>query len=150
MTKFQGSIQGGTERPAARAPAGLCHVVQICGAGLLALASTALGAAEPSLYERVKSGVSCEQTADSGRYCEYKIDAVFEIGIKDVGGEHTVVGFRHSNVEAELYAVLYGGCIAIEPAKGNKSAKQRDYGVFISPTTGEVYRASVQCQESLK
>lgn len=150
MTKFQHSIQGGIERPAARASAGLLRAVQICGAGLLALAAVALGATEPTLYDRVHGGVSCEQTADSGRYCTYKIDAVVEIGIKDVGGEHTVVGFRHSNVDAALYAVLYGGCVAIVPGKGNKSAKQRDYGVFISPKTGEVYRASVQCQESLK
>ena len=150
MAKFRHFIQGAGPRWVAHIPAAPKRAVQILCAGLLALASVALGAAEPSLYERVKSGVFCEQSADSGRYCTYKIDAVFEIGIKDVGGEHTVVGFRHSNVDAELYAVLYGGCIAIVPGKGNKSAKQRDYGVFISPNTGEVYRASVQCAESLK
>lgn len=150
MSKFRGSIQCESVASTLRAPPGLVRAVQIGAAGLMALAAAALGAAEPTLYERVQAGMSCEQTADSGRYCVYKIDGVFEIGIKDVGGEHTVVGFRHSNVDAELYAVLYGGCVAIVPGKGNKSARQRDYGVFISPTTGEVYRASVQCQQSLK
>ena len=148
MTRFQDFIQG--RQRAARAPRGRIRSLQIGGAGLAALVSAALGAAEPSLYDRVKSGTSCEQSESNGRYCEYKVDSVFEIGIKDVGGAHTVVGFRHSNVDAELYAVLYGGCIAIVPGKGNKSAKHRDYGVFISPKTGEVYRASVQCEESLK
>ena len=150
MAKFHDPIRGVSKRRAPCTPAWLMRAVQIGGAGLVALASAALGAAEPTLYDRVRGGTSCEQTADSGRYCAYKIDAIFEIGIKDVGGEHTVVGFRRSNVDAELYAVLYGGCIAIVPGKGNKSAKQRDYAVFISPQTGEVYRASVQCQESLK
>jgi len=117
---------------------------------LMSLVATLAAGAEPSLYERARSGRSCEQSEDAGRYCQFKIDGVVEIGIKDVGGEHTVVGFRHSNVDAELYAVLYGGCIAIVPGQANKSAKRRDYGVFISPRTGEVYRASVQCEESLK
>ncbi len=107
-------------------------------------------AAEPSLYERVKSAVSCEQSEANGRYCEYKLDGVLEIGIKNVGGANTVVGFRHSNVDAELYAVLYGGCIAIVPGKSNKTAHHRDYGVFISPKDGVVYRTSVQCEHSLK
>lgn len=105
-------------------------------------------AAETTLYERVRQGAHCEQS-DSGRYCEYKVDGVVDIGIKDVGGANTVVGFRHSNVDAELYAVMYGGCVAVVPGKGNKSARHRDYGVFISPKTGEVYRASMPCEQSL-
>ncbi len=142
-----------TARPALALPPwlpGRCLLPRAWILGMLILAPVIACAAEPSLYDRVKGGTSCEQTTDNGRYCEYKIDGAFEIGIKDVGGAHTVVGFRHSNVDAELYAVLYGGCIAIVPGKGNKSAKHRDYGVFISPKTGEVYRASVQCEESLK
>lgn len=118
--------------------------------GLLSLVPLLAGAAEPSLYERAKSGRSCEQSKDAGRYCEFKIDGVVEIGIKDVGGDNTVVGFHHSNIDAELYAVLYGGCIAIVPGRGNKSTRHRDYGVFISPKTGDVYRASVQCEQTLK
>jgi hypothetical protein len=121
-----------------------------CIAGLCLALPAMAGAAAPSLYERVKGAASCEQSEGNGRYCEYKLDGVFEIGIKDVGGEHTVVGFRHSNVDAELYAVLYGGCVAIVPGKSNKTAHHRDYGVFISPKDGMVYRTSVQCEGSLK
>ena len=117
---------------------------------VLCLMALAAGAAEKSLYERVKGGMSCEDSQEHGRYCEYKVAGSIDIGIKDVGGENTVIGFRHSDVEAELYAVFYGGCVAVVPGKGNTSAKHRDYGVFISPRSGEVYRTSVECEHSLK
>lgn len=138
--------------PVARATARAQRPLRaVLAAGIvLGLLPMLAGAAEPGLYDRVKRGSSCEQSKDAGRYCEFKIDGVVDIGIKDVGGDHTVVGFRHSDVDAELYAVLYGGCIAIVPGKGNTSARHRDYGVFISPRTGEVYRASVACEQSLK
>lgn len=116
----------------------------------LCVMALAAGAAETSLYDRVKAGMSCEDSQEHGRYCEYKVAGSIDIGIKDVGGEHTVIGFRHSDVDAELYGVFYGGCVAVVPGKGNASPKHRDYGVFISPRNGEVYRTSVECEHSLQ
>jgi hypothetical protein len=121
----------------------------------LALLLTAGSAsAQPSLqnrlFQRAIEATKCEEIPNNGRYCTYKFGKVLQIGIKDVGGSDTVVGFHNSNINNELYAVLYFGCIAVVPGNAHPKNYDRDYGVFISPKTGNIYLTSPECQASLK
>ena len=71
------------------------------------------------------------------------------IGIKDVGGSDTVIGFHNSNIKNELYAVLYFGCVVVVPGKAHPDNYTKDYGVSISPKTGLVYKTTSKCRASL-
>jgi hypothetical protein len=102
------------------------------------------------LVQRAIEGTKCEAIPNNGRYCTYKFGKVLEIGIKDVGGTDTVVGFHNSNINNELYAVLYFGCVAIVPGHAHPKNYDLDYGVSISPKTGNIYRTSSECRASLK
>lgn len=102
------------------------------------------------LVQRAIEGTKCEEIPNNGRYCTYRFGKVLQIGIKDVGGSDTVVGFHKSNIDSELYAVLYFGCVAVVPGNTHPKNYDRDYGVFISPKTGSVYRTSPECKASLK
>ena len=101
------------------------------------------------LFQRALKATSCEQVPNNGRYCQYEFERVLSIGIKDVGGTDTVVGFHNSNIKNELYAVLYFGCIAVVPGEAHPKNYDREYGVHISPKTGLVYRTSAECRASL-
>ena len=101
------------------------------------------------LFQRALKATSCEQVPNNGRYCKYEFERVLSIGIKDVGGTDTVVGFHNSNIKNELYAVLYFGCIAVVPSEAHPKNYDREYGVHISPKTGFVYRTSAECRASL-
>jgi hypothetical protein len=105
---------------------------------------------QEKLFQRTLQGSKCEQIQDNGRYCTYQFGSILEIGIKDVGGSDTVVGFHNSNIKNELYAALYFGCIAVVPGKAHPDNYGREYGVFISPTTGLVYQTSAECRGTLK
>lgn len=105
---------------------------------------------QEGLFQRALQGTKCEQIPNNGRYCKYQFGEVLEVGIKDVGGTDTVVGFHNSNIKNELYAVLYFGCIAVVPGNSHPRNYNRDYGVFISPTTGLVYKTSAECRATLK
>jgi hypothetical protein len=105
---------------------------------------------ENRLFQRAIEAVKCEEIPNNGRYCTYSFGKVLQIGIKDVGGSDTVVGFHNSNINNELYAVLYFGCVAIVPGNAHPRNYDRDYGVFISPKTGNIYRTPSECQASLK
>lgn len=105
---------------------------------------------QEKLFQRALKGTKCEQIPNNGRYCTYKFGSILEIGIKDVGGTDTVVGFHNSNINNELYAVLYFGCISVVPGKAHPLKYGREYGVFISPTTGLVYQTSAECRGTLK
>jgi hypothetical protein len=102
------------------------------------------------LFQRALKGTSCEQIPNNGRYCKYEFGKVLEIGIKDVGGTDTVVGFHNSSIKNELYAVLYFGCIAVVPGQAHPRNYDREYGVHISPKTGLVYKTSAECRASLE
>ena len=101
------------------------------------------------LFQRALKATSCEQVPNNGRYCKYEFERVLSIGIKDVGGTDTVVGFHNSNINNELYAVLYFGCIAVVPGEAHPRNYDREYGVHISPKTGLVHRTSAECRASL-
>jgi len=101
------------------------------------------------LFQRALKATSCEQVPNNGRYCKYEFERVLSIGIKDVGGTDTVVGFHNSDIKNELYAVLYFGCIAVVPGEAHPKNHDREYGVHISPKTGFVYRTSAECRASL-
>ena len=105
---------------------------------------------QEKLFQAALQGTKCEQIPNNGRYCTYQFGRILEIGIKDVGGSDTVVGFHNSNIKNDLYAVLYFGCIAIVPGKAHPRNYGREYGVFISPTTGLVYQTSAECRGTLK
>lgn len=102
------------------------------------------------LFQRAMASTKCEEIPNNGRYCTYRFGNALQIGIKDVGGQDSVVGFHNSNINNELYAVLYFGCIAVVPGHAHPKNYSKDYGVFISPRTGSIYRTSPECQASLK
>jgi hypothetical protein len=102
------------------------------------------------LFQRAVEATKCEEIPNNGRYCTYRFGKVLQIGIKDVGGSDTVVGFHNSDINNELYAVLYFGCVVVVPGHAHPKNYSKDYGVFISPKTGNIYRTSPECQASLK
>lgn len=61
---------------------------------------------QETLFQRALQGTKCEQIPNNGRYCKYQFDGVLEIGIKDVGGTDTVVGFHNSNIKRTLCSPL--------------------------------------------
>ncbi|MGZ8911084.1 MAG: hypothetical protein ACXW09_14010 [Methylococcaceae bacterium] len=105
---------------------------------------------QEQLFQRALQGTKCEQIPNNGRYCKYQFGTALEIGINDVGGTDTIVGFHNSNNKNELYAVLYFGCIAVAPGEAHPRNYNREYGVFISPVTGLVYQTSDECRATLK
>lgn len=125
----------------------------------LAVALSLLLAAAPAfaqmslqdrLFQRAIEATKCKDVRNNGRYCTYGFGKALQIGIKDVGGSDTVVGFHNSNINNELYAVLYFGCVVVVPGHAHSKNYNKDYGVFISPKTGNIYRTSPECQASLK
>jgi hypothetical protein len=105
---------------------------------------------QDKLFQRALEGTKCEQIPNNGRYCTYKFGGTVEVGIKDVGGTDTVVGFHNSNIKNDLYAVLYFGCVVIVPGEAHPRNYDINYGVHISPKTGIVYQTSAECRKSLK
>ena len=108
--------------------------------------------AQPSqdvLFQRALKATKCEQIANNGRYCKYEFGRVVTVGIKDVGGSDTVIGFHNSNINNELYAVMYFGCVVIVPGEAHPKTYDKDYSVHISPKTGLVYKTSAECRASL-
>jgi hypothetical protein len=129
-------------------------ILRTLPATLALLLASGTASAQQSLQDhwvqRAIEGKKCEDIPNNGRYCTYNFGNVLQIGIKDVGGSDTVVGFHKSNIDSELYAVLYFGCVAVVAGKANPKNFDRDYGVFISPKTGNIYRTSPECKASLK
>ena len=107
-------------------------------------------ALQDKLFQRALQGTKCEQVPNNGRYCTYQFGNTLEVGIKDVGGADTVIGFHNSNIKNELYAVIYYGCIVVVPGKAHPKNYGREYGVSISPKTGLVYQTSNECRATLK
>lgn len=115
----------------------------------LATATAQGQSAQESLFQRALKATNCEQVANNGRYCKYDFGRTLSIGIKDVGGKDTVVGFHNSNLKNELYAVMYFGCVVIVPGESHPQNYGPDYAVYISPKTGLVYRTQGECRASL-
>jgi hypothetical protein len=97
------------------------------------------------LLNRVLAGIKCEKSINNGRICDYSVGKLV-LSIKDVGGTDTVIGIRHSDIEDELYAVIYFGCVAIVPGKAHPRTYDKTYGVHVSPVTGNVYATSEACR----
>ena len=104
---------------------------------------------QEQLFTRALKASSCEQTPNNGRICSYRFEKTLEVNIKDVGGADTVVAFRLSDINKELYAVMYFGCVAVVPGIAHPQNYGKEYGVFISPNTGLVYRSIAECKKSL-
>lgn len=102
------------------------------------------------LFQSAVTGTKCEQVPNNGRHCKYDIENSVQVGIKDVGGTDTVVGFHKSNIKNDFYAVMYFGCIGIVPGESHSKNYDRDYGIFISPRSGLVYRTATECQSTLR
>ena len=132
----------GTRRCTVRALA--CFV----GMGLIVCCAYAQTLQE-KLIQRAALGTTCKEIPNNGRSCTYKFGEFLEIGIKDIGGTDTVIGFHHSDMREELYAVMYFGCIAVVPGGAHPRNYDRNYGVFISPTTGRIYSTSAECRKTL-
>jgi hypothetical protein len=115
-----------------------------CGFALLG-ATAAAQSLQDTLFQRVASSANCQQTVKNGLVCEYNIGHTLSVSIKDVGGGDTVVGFGYSNMNEELYAVLYLGCILVVPGSAHPPGYDRNYGVYISPKNGRVYKTRAEC-----
>ena len=60
-----------------------------------------------------------------------------------------MVAFQLSDINKELYAVMYFGCVAIVPGNAHAQNYGKEYGVFISPNTGLVYLSIAECKKSI-
>jgi hypothetical protein len=100
------------------------------------------------LFARVVSGADCKQTVNNGLICDYKVGNKLSFSIKDAGGTDTVVGFHYSNINDEFYAVYYFDCIVVVPGHAHPRNYDRDYGVYVSPKNGRVYRTRQECQSA--
>jgi hypothetical protein len=105
---------------------------------------------QDALFEKVVSAAKCQQTVNNGLICDYNVSEDLKLSIKDAGGSDTVIGFRKSNIDARLYAVMYFGCVAVVPGMAHPTGYSKDYGVFISPLNGRVYRTSAECRKAGK
>ena len=103
---------------------------------------------QDKLFARVVAGADCKQTVNNGLICEYRIGNKLSFSIKDAGGTDTVVGFHYSNINDELYAVYYFGCIVVVPGYAHPKNYDRDYGIYVSPKNGRVYRTRQECQSA--
>lgn len=101
---------------------------------------------QDSLFERVVAGSDCKQTVNNGLVCDYKIGNTLSFSIKDAGGADTVVGFGYSDISKEFYAVYYFGCIVVVPGAAHPRNYDRDFGVYVSPKNGRVYKTRQECQ----
>jgi hypothetical protein len=110
-------------------------------------AACATDAQQVQLLNRVLAGMKCQETTNNGRICDYSVGKLV-FSIKDIGGTDTVIGFRHSDIEDELYAVMYFGCVAVVPGKAHPRDYNLDFGVHVSPVTGNVYATSEACREA--
>lgn len=103
---------------------------------------------QDQLFARVVSGADCKQTVNNGLICDYKVGNKLSFSIKDAGGTDTVVGFHYSNINDEFYAVYYFDCIVVVPGHAHPRNYDRDYGVYVSPKNGLVYRTRQECQSA--
>ena len=103
---------------------------------------------QDQLFARVISGADCKQTVNNGLICDYKLGNKLSFSIKDAGGTDTVVGFHYSNIDDDFYAVYYFDCIVVVPGHAHSRNYDRDYGVYVSPKNGRVYRTRQECQSA--
>ena len=68
--------------------------------------------------------------------------------IKDAGRSDEVIGFRHSDINDDYYAVMYFGCIVVVPGLANQRKYGKDDGAFVAPKNGRVYRTRNECQSA--
>lgn len=101
---------------------------------------------QDQLFARVVAGADCKRTVNNGLVCDYKVGSKLSFSIKDAGGPDTVVGFHYSNINEEFYAVYYFDCIVVVPGHAHPKYYDRDYGVYVSPKNGRVYRTRQECQ----
>lgn len=95
-------------------------------------------------------GADCKQTLNNGLICEYKAGQKLRFSIKDAGGSDEVIGFHHSDINDDYYAVMYFGCVVIVPGLTNQKKYGKDDGAFIAPKNGRVYRTRQECQSANK
>ncbi len=103
---------------------------------------------QDQLFTRVVFGADCKQTVNNGLICDYKVGNKLSFSIKDAGGTDTVVGFRYSNIDDDFYGVYYFDCIVVVPGHAHPRNYDRDYGVYVSPKNGRVYRTRQECQSA--
>lgn len=103
--------------------------------------------AQQTLFDRVVSAAECKQSVNNGLMCEYKIGSNLRLAIKDAGGSDEVIGFSHSDINDDYYAIMYSGCIVVVPGFATKNPP-RDEGVYISPKNGRIYQTKQECQSA--
>lgn len=103
---------------------------------------------QKALVELVNSGQKKETVPNNGTLITFTIGNL-KFTIKDAAGQDPVVGFHHSDIRDDYYAVLYQGAIVVVPGNGTKSKYGREVGVYISPSTGEIYESKSAFMASL-
>ena len=93
----------------------------------------------------VVAGGTCKQNPDGYR-CEYRVGKKLDFMVRDEGNAVYNISFRHSDIEDDFYAVMYDGCIVVTPGVGHPMNFGRDYGAYIAPVNGRVYRTLEQCK----
>lgn len=121
----------------------------LCAALFLITVSSATPATAQAqldnLFELVVAGAECKQSLNNGLMCDYRVGKKLRFAIKDAGGSDELIGFRHSDINDDFYAVMYFGCIVVVPGLATKNYGKDD-NVYVSPKNGRVYRKKEECQ----
>ena len=72
------------------------------------------------LVELVRSGQQKKMVPSNGTLITFTVGKL-KFTVKDAAGRDPVVGFHHSDIRDDYYAVLYQGAIVVVPGDGTKS-----------------------------
>ena len=59
---------------------------------------------------------------------------------------HVALASLANDINEDFYAVYYFGCIVVVPGHAHPRNYDLDYGVYVSPKNGRVYRTRQECQ----
>lgn len=124
--------------------------VCLAGSSLLIGIAAIADSGPQGLVSRIQAGTTCELVPNNGKHCSYRVPKILDLSIKDVGGPDTVIAFNASDVNNELYAVVYQSCIAVVPGQTYKGKSTPSTAAFISPVTGQVYSSLTDCKGASK
>ena len=122
--------------------------------GLALVLSTVVGAqsvtrGDPDeLFNVVVRGASCRQEGSTGTafWCDYAIGPKLRLVVREESTGKSNIAFRHSDMQDDLYAVMYDGCVAVVPGAAHPSNYDQRYVAYISPANGRVYKELADCK----
>ena len=126
-------------------------------AALLSLATVAAAGPAKSgdpgeLFDLVVMGASCRQVGSTGTafWCDYSIGDKLKLIVRQESTGVSNIGFKHSDMQDDLYAVMYDGCVAVVPGAGHPRNYDSRYVAYISPVNGRVYKELGDCKSAGK